>query len=316
MKSKILLPAMTVFLSLAFVLLNPAPTAAQERGRFRVTLTGFVVNHETSDNILQSDGTGDEVFALVNFAEIWSSNRIFGALQNRQTLIYGDTSSHATIFSGTLEHRGYRVQAGSASRTGGFRTGDPYPPPAGYGGTTPPGAPANVQARLLPIILWEGELRRGGSQANAAVIIPTIWESDYSSDMLNNVWTRQVNDYLRHFAANGARLITVPAPGAVRTPLVVQRDTVLSFIPQRNDFDRPIGMDGDTFNPLAADPQPATFIPAVMVLTFTSAQEAAASTLNSHTGSRGVVEISYRDGRNYGEGSYTISLLVERLPDR
>ncbi len=313
MKSKVLSLAMTVFLSLAFVLLNPAPTAAQERGRFRVTLTGFVVNHATFDDALQRDGTGDEVFALVNFAEIWSSNRIFGALQNRQTLIYGDTSSHQTIFFPQLEHRGYRVQAGSASRTGGFRTGDPYPPPAGYAGTLA-GAPADVRARLIPMILWEGELRHDGPQANAAVIIPTIWESDYSSDMLNNVWTRQVNDYLRHFAANGARLITVAAPGAVRTPLVVQRDTVLRFIPQRNDFDRPIGMDGDTFNPLAADPQPATFIPAVMVLTFTSAQEAAASTLNSHPGRRGVVEITYRDGRNYGEGSYTISLLVERLP--
>ena len=314
MKFKVLSLAMTCFLSLTFVMLYPATTGAQERGRFRVTLTGFVVNHETFDDALQRDGTGDEVFALVNSAEIWSSNRIFGALQNRQTLIYGDISSHQTIFFPQLEHRGYRVRAGSAGGgRGGFRTGDSYPPPAGYG-ITLPGAPADVRARLIPMILWEGELRRDGPQANAAVIIPTIWESDYSSDMLNNVWTRQVNDYLRHFAANGARLITVPAPGAVRTPLVVQRDTVLRFIPQRNDFDRPIGMDGDTFNPLAADPQPATFIPAVMVLTFASAQEAAASTLNSHPGRRGVVEITYRDGRNYGEGSYTIFLLVERLP--
>src|SRR2546430_14649920 len=147
MKFKVLSLAMTCFLSLTFVMLYPATTGAQERGRFRVTLTGFVVNHETFDDALQRDGTGDEVFALVNSAEIWSSNRIFGALQNRQTLIYGDTSSHQTIFFPSLEHRGYRVQAGSAGRTGGFRTGDRYPPAAGSASTLA-GAPADVRARL------------------------------------------------------------------------------------------------------------------------------------------------------------------------
>jgi hypothetical protein len=282
-----------------------------ERARFRVTLTGFVVNHQTSDNILQSDGAGDEVFVLVNFAEIWSSNRVFGALQNRMSVIYGDTSPHPTL--GVLEHRGFRVQAGSASGTGGFQTGDNYPPPRGYTGTTPPGAPADVQARVLPMILWEGELRQGGPQANAAVIITTIWESDYSSDMLNNVWIRQVNNYLRHRATEGAQLTAFPVPRTARLPLVEQREPVLSFTPARNDFDRPIGIDGDTFNPLAASPAPATFTPAVMVLNLASAAAAAISTSNNRKGTPGVVEITYRDGQNYGQGSYTIFLRVDRL---
>jgi hypothetical protein len=69
-------------------------------------------------------------------------------------------------------------------------------------------------------------------------------------------------------------------------------------------------MDGDTFNPLAATPNPATFIPAVMLLTFGSAESAA----NRTTQGRGVVEITYRDGHNFGEGSYTIFLRVDRLP--
>jgi len=56
MKSKVLSLAMTVFLSLAFVMLYPATTGAQERARFRVTITGFVVNHETFDDALQRDG--------------------------------------------------------------------------------------------------------------------------------------------------------------------------------------------------------------------------------------------------------------------
>ncbi len=101
------------------------------------------------------------------------------------------------------------------------------------------------------------------------------------------------------------------------TGFVVNHETfdnalVLGTIPERNDFDRPVGMDGDTFNPLAASPAPATFIPAVMLLTFSSAQAAADST----TQGRGVVEITYRDGHNYGQGSYTIFLRVDRLKDR
>jgi hypothetical protein len=47
-----------------------------------------------------------------------------------------------------------------------------------------------------------------------------------------------------------------------------------------------------------------------MLLTFSSAQAAA----DSITQGRGVVEITYRDGQNYGQGSYTILLRVDRLP--
>jgi hypothetical protein len=77
MKSKVLSLAMMVVLSITFVMFNPATADAEERGRFRVTLVGLFVNHETWDDALQADGRGDEVFALVNFAEIWSSNRIW-----------------------------------------------------------------------------------------------------------------------------------------------------------------------------------------------------------------------------------------------
>ena len=155
------------------------------------------------------------------------------------------------------------------------------------------------------MLLWEGELRRGGTFPNAVVIIPTLWENDNMLDLLN-VWNRQVDDYLRRFAANSARFIS----GTGRRQLVEQVDEVLNTVPQRNEFDRPIGLDGDAFNPLAASPKPATFIPAVMLLTFDSAVNAA----NSTTQGPGGVEITYRDGQSYGQGSYTIFLRVERLP--
>lgn len=309
MNHKLSSQAVITFLILLLIILHPHNAMAQH-GRFRVTLTGFFVNHATVDDILQRDGAGDEVYVMVNFAELAPSNRIFGALRNRESVNYGDTSGPATPF-GQLRHIQpfSTIKAGSSSGTGGLLTGDRYPPP-GENPTDPSGASPDQRGRFLPMVLWEGELRRDISFPNAVLLIPTIWENDYHNDIVN-IWIRQVNAYMTRFAANSARFIT----GTARRPLVQQVDTVLSVIPHRNDFDRPVGMSGDGFNPLAASPNPATFIPAVMLLTFNSAQEAAASTTNSSTHGRGVIEITYRDGESYGPGSYTIFLLVEQLPN-
>src|SRR6266700_3700465 len=94
MKSKPLPLAIVLFFSSALLMFWPVATEAQEQARFRVTLTGFRVNNATTESVISTDGAGDEVFALVNFAELWSSNNIFGALQRRQSLVYGDISGH------------------------------------------------------------------------------------------------------------------------------------------------------------------------------------------------------------------------------
>ena len=55
----------TAFLLAALLTPNlPLPVRAQApplRGNFRVVLTGFRVNHQTADDILERDGAGDEV---------------------------------------------------------------------------------------------------------------------------------------------------------------------------------------------------------------------------------------------------------------
>ena len=302
-----------ILLALLFVTAGQAlgQVGQPATGRFRVTLTGFRVNHETIDSAVSIDGAGDEVFAVVNFAELWSSNNIFGALQRRQSLTYGDTNGRLDPLNPTrilpeLNHPGAygTIQAGSMSTTGGLKSGDSYPPSTGP--VIRPNVPEAARARLIPMVLWEGELRRGGQHPNAIVLLPTIWESDNVTDVLD-IWNRQVDSWIRHFAANNSAAFV---NGTSRRSLVEQVDNVLTTIPQRNDFDRPIGMSGGAFNPLAASPAPATFIPAVMFLTFDSAEAAA----NSTTQGRGVVEITYRDGQSYGPGNYTIFLLVERLP--
>lgn len=306
MRNKLLSVALTLFLAVLFI---PGKATAQEqRARFRVTLTSFVVNHETVEGVIFRDGRGDEVYALVNSAELAPSNRILGSPQRRKSVIYGDTDGRAGAVRAIgidLEHYPphWMMKAGNAGPNGGLLSGNRYPD--GPAPAVPADARPIDRGRFIPMMLWEGELRRGGTFPNAVVIIPTLWENDNIPDLLN-VWNRQVDDYLRRFAANSARFIN----GTARRQLVEQVDEVLNTVPQRNEFDRPIGIDGDAFNPLAASPKPATFIPAVMLLTFDSAVNAA----NSTTQGSGVVEITYRDGERYGQGSYTIFLRVERLP--
>jgi hypothetical protein len=282
-----------------------------ERGRFRVTLTGFLVSNATTENQLSIDGAGDEVFALVNFAELTSSNTIVGGVRVGKSLLYGDTAGRANPFGVgyILGGQPTVLHAGSASPTGGLRNPDHI----GLGGelpACPPNASAETCARLIPMVLWEGELRRGGPNPNGVVILPTIWENDNVPDEMLNVWNGSgASNFIRRFARDdSARFIT----GRVPRPLVEQvaADMMVMPTPQRNDFDRPIGLNGEPFNPFAAIPDRTTFIPAVMLLTFNSAQEAA----DSVTQGRGIVEIHYRDGERYGRGIYTIFLRVDRLP--
>lgn len=304
MKAKLLSLALMFFLFSA--LLMPGRVMAGEvRGRFRVTLTGFVVNHETVESVLSIDGAGDEVFVVANFADIWLPRNIFGALQRRQSLTFGDTAGRSRPVDARrilpeLSHP-TTVQAGSMSPTGGLRAPDQFPPADGQ----LPFVAAARRERAIPMILWDGELRKGGQRANGVILIPTIWENDNVPTVLT-AWHRQVDAFIRSFATTRApRFID----GSTPHRLVDQSDTVLSVVPQTNEFDRPIGLDGDSFNPASATPNPATFIPAVMFLTFDSAEAAA----NSTGQGRGVVHITYRDGRSYGQGSYTIILRVERI---
>jgi hypothetical protein len=309
MRSKFLSLALMPILSLSLIMLNSQKARAEEeQGHFRVILTGFRVNHETVESVLSIDGAGDEVFALVNFAEIWSTNNIFGALQRRQSLLYGDTLGRSEPFDlrrifDIPQQQGEfgTVRAGSMSPTGGLRSRDRFPPDNFPERRRHEAA----RARMIPMTLWEGVLRKGGAHPNAVVLIPTIWESDNVQDVLL-VWHRQADAFIRQFAADSSRYFT----GRTERALVEQFEVVLrNPTPQRGDFDRPIGMDRDSSILPAADSTPMTFTPAVMFLTFDSAQAAANSTANG----QGVVEIHYHDGEGFGDGDYTLFLLVQQV---
>ena len=87
------------------------------RGRYRVTVNGFTVHHETKDDALQLDGKRDEVYVTVQVAVVDRTRRVRMSSTAR-TKVMGDVN----------DHNG-RIRAGSASREGGIRTGDDVPGP-------------------------------------------------------------------------------------------------------------------------------------------------------------------------------------------
>ena len=66
-----------------------------------------------------------------------------------------------------------RLRAGTASRGGGLRAGDSYPDAGHARFRGQNGAEPNSQT--FPFKVWEGTLTDG---ADAAIILPTMWEQD------------------------------------------------------------------------------------------------------------------------------------------
>ncbi len=141
---------------------SPAPAPTPASGRYRVVANGFSVVHESFDDMLSRDGKYDEVyggFAMFHF------DRKTGDLLDRdlrRTKVLGDINNFPD-----------RLRAGTASGSGGLRAGDSYPDAghARYRGQD--GAEPNSQT--FPFKVWEGTLT---NEADAAVILPTMWEQD------------------------------------------------------------------------------------------------------------------------------------------
>jgi hypothetical protein len=120
------------------------------------------VIHESFDDVLSRDGRYDEVYG--GFTMLRFDRKTGDVLDRdlRRTKVLGDINNFPD-----------RLRAGTASGTGGLRAGDSYPDAghARYRGQD--GAPPNRQT--FPFEVWEGTLTDG---ADAAIILPTMWEQD------------------------------------------------------------------------------------------------------------------------------------------
>ena len=254
--------------------------------RFRVTLLGFVVNHETRDTLLETDGKRDEVFQV---PVVLSFDRdrgleplsfgVFGP-------VFGDTNNHPTY-----------SQGGSASDRGGLRTGDGFPETKPWLGRTQTGPGFG-----FPAVLFEGELR---PVHNAAVIIPSLWEWDGNQELFDNYMNKiegampTIRLKVGHLLAVDNRFEFSPRPGG---EFGLESAVMLDgrVLDRRN---RPIGM--KTFAPGSFE-----FQPQVLVLTY----EGARDIVSRDTGfGPGVIQLRYEESREL-EGNYSLYLKVERIP--
>ena len=274
--------------------LDPGVPANALRRRFRVTLNGFRVNHQTNQGLLAQ----------------WDTVTFYS------TAGTVDTSGHQQAFvsDGFYAHRGgststigtspeNRVQGGGAGPNGGLITGNGFPNNLTPWRRNEPYR-GDHTATIPPTDYFEGELIQN---TNAAYIIPTIWVAVGPDDMnLAEVHRAQMDHDRARLERIVAGMITRSGsrqlgyslrPGAsmglgssMRLPIGV---------PQK----RPIGMEpaGDQFK----------FIPQVLVLTFDSAEYLSRTNFGSGIG---IVPVRYVDPEGFG-GDYTLYLQVERLPD-
>lgn len=136
-------------------------------GRYRVTINGFRVNHETFDTPVETDGKRDEVFVRVGYREYSAEGAALGAEHVAKTHVHGDINADRWQHPGS---ESYRYRAGTASQLGGLRTGDGFPNQA-----QPWTASASPSNESFPLFVWEGYLAEGGG---TVAISPAVYEDD------------------------------------------------------------------------------------------------------------------------------------------
>jgi len=130
-----------------------AQTAPPLSGNFRVTLTGFRVNHQTVDDALERDGVGDEVTLIHQVAVIDNAGG------------FNQLIAPGTFTAPLGQAPPNPARAGSGSPSGGLVTGDGHPTSTPWVVSTP------IISGNPPNILFEGMLTQ---RANAVVIAPSI----------------------------------------------------------------------------------------------------------------------------------------------
>jgi hypothetical protein len=269
-----------------------SPDPGPKRGRFLVTVNGFVVDHETSDDIFERDGARDEVSLVPH---VYVTNAAGGI----------DRAVWSDVFSSILGQRrspsSGAVMAGGATPTGGLRTGDTHPT------TTPWIRSGGPTAGLgMPARMFEGELVSGG---NAAVVFPTLWEWDAPTHAL--VAYQDAMFAARPAVAGAvAPMITSGAPlslDAWRLP-----GSVLGLGAMTSLGDGPLGLGERGFRPIGMTRSGDRWVytPTALVLTYDSAEFISRADFGF---GRGVVEFKYQDDPAL-QGSYRLFVQVERLP--
>lgn len=280
-----------------------ASDATRTAGRYRVSIAGFTVHHETYDDPMQLDGKRDEVYLSAEVTELAKGGTPVGTTQPVRSPVFGDVGG---MLGGTAGHNG-RLRAGSASAEGGLRTGDSFPSSSPWRLS---GAPVGER---LPLALWEGELVKG---ENAVLVSPTIWEFDeHDLRAAYRSWADWQGNAVSRLAASpeAMALLMSLGPEAAVLPQLSEVGTAIA-VSFMDDFlgkpgDRPIGL--EDAGPDSSGRLQFTFKPKTLVLSFESAELA----LGRNIGGKGpgVISVPYTERHPKLNGDYTIYLVIERL---
>jgi hypothetical protein len=261
---------------------------------YRLSVNGFVVHNQTTENAFARDGAGNEVIAKAWFHHFDRHTKALLAKGGPQTQIHGDKKGFP-----------FRILAGNASGTGGLQSGDVVPQ-----GTDPARQPAGIPtADRFPFLIFEGPLT---DYRDVVIVHPTLWEHDGVTSPIQ-AWSalvspngQEVNDFNRYgrdVDLAGLRLTTYGFALMYAQMSSIAGPSAGDILP---DQDRLIGM--------YADPTTVrgpTWVDRAIILTREKAEEALAG--------QPWVILPFRltDGNPNGDlkydGDYTMYILVERV---
>lgn len=263
------------------------PRLDEGKGRFEVVILGVEVNAQTWDDATQRDGKGDECFVDYLVKLVDASGTTLLDLHDR-TKVMGDVNRQSG-----------RVKAGSASASGGLRTGDEVQRFLRPGEPNP--APSQVPRRI-----FGGELEAGKT---GLVVVPSIWEFDPSPRVLQE-WLNAVAGAAPEVAelagavataAGKPDLAAIAEAAGLALPILTQ--AVESVVGKAES--RPIGM--------VRDGERLVFNPVALALNFETAALVAETDFGRGLG---ILPLNFRDDPRL-RGDYTLLLQVRKieLPD-
>jgi hypothetical protein len=261
------------------------------RGKFRVKIVGFRVDHVVHDGLLDA---GDDAYVMWDADEFNADGRLVGNHSSGQTLVYGDVGRSRA-----------HVQAGTQGDNGGLKTGDEI--------KGRPGASAN----RLPVIVGDFELV---DRANAIVMSPTIWVANNETGDYPSNYRQRVQSRVR-FAAYDVRHFLETNVAQFHWGYSLSRGPddwfEMLFSGHRAGQDRPVGLSYSVqLGFVNSDDAPSTlvmdFVPHTFLLTYKTVTDLLRSSVGGTEQREVRFEAQYRDSGPHG--AYTILMTIERLP--
>jgi hypothetical protein len=179
-------------------LVQPADQQQWSNGvsrHYQLVALEFDVLHQTFDDMLERDGAGDEIQIRTTALNLDGDGKFVSDVSSRSGSF--GAPDHNDFAAGTAEP-GFSAE----QRIGGLKTGDIYPP-----------RERDLQHNGdLPMVIWDGTLEMA---RNGVIIVPTVWELDYSGTGAAGSWGRMLVDLAQHNQPKiQETLSTLAQPGA------------------------------------------------------------------------------------------------------